>query len=140
VKKLALLVVVFSLFITASHAQHAAQSPATGFTKPDAKALKRIKAGKAYLVDVRTPEEFAGGHLQYAANINYNSPEFKSQISKLDKSKPVYLYCRSGNRSGKAADSLKAYGFTTFYNIGGFEQLKSDGFPADASVVTASKQ
>jgi phage shock protein E len=135
VKKLALLVVLFSSFLFTAQAQHAAAVPA-GIVKADAKALKSIQSGKAYLVDVRTPEEFAGGHLKHATNINYNSPDFKSQIARLDKKKPVYLYCRSGNRSGKAADSLKAFGFSTFYNIGGFEQLKSEGFPADSAAVS----
>lgn len=134
-KKIALLIVLFSSFLVTAQAQQVAAVP-TGIVKADAKAFKKIQKGKAYLVDVRTPEEFAGGHLQHATNINYNSPDFKSQISKLDKSKPVYLYCRSGNRSGKAADSLKALGFTTFYNIGGFEQLKKEGFPADSAAVS----
>ena len=109
-----------------------------GIVKPEAGTLKKIKAGKAYLVDVRTPEEFNSGHLEYATNINYNSPDFKAQIARLDKKKPVYLYCRSGNRSGKASDTLKTLGFTTFYNIGGFENLKADGFPAadDPTVAT----
>ncbi|SDG20930.1 Rhodanese-related sulfurtransferase [Dyadobacter soli] len=109
-------------------AQHTAPK---NIVKADDQALAKIKAGKAYLVDVRTPEEFDGGHLQYAKNINFNSPDFKAQISKLDKHKPVYLYCRSGNRSGKATDTLHALGFHSYYNIGGFEQLKAEGFPAE---------
>jgi rhodanese-related sulfurtransferase len=131
-KKLTFLIALVLLSFTAGHAQHAATAP-SNIVKPDASALKNIKAGKAYLVDVRTPEEFSAGHLQHASNINYNSPDFKTQIGKLDKSKPVYLYCRSGNRSGKAADTLEALGFKTFYNIGGFEELKTEGFPASQS-------
>jgi rhodanese-related sulfurtransferase len=113
--------------ILAVQAQHVAP---VNVVKADDQALAKIKAGKAYLIDVRTPEEFDGGHLQYATNINFNNPDFKTQIAKLDKHKPVYLYCRSGNRSGKAGDTLKALGFHSYYNIGGFEQLKADGFPA----------
>jgi phage shock protein E len=134
-KKLTYLIFLFFVSALAVQAQHAAPQ---NIEKPDDHALARIKAGKAYLVDVRTPEEFNGGHLQYATNINFNSPEFKAQIGKLDKNKPVYLYCRSGNRSGKAADTLKTLGFHSYHNIGGFEQLKAEGFPAEQLQTSAT--
>jgi len=136
-KKLSFLIILFFASVLAVQAQHAAPK---NIVKPDPQALAQIKAGKAYLVDVRTPEEFDGGHLQYSQNINFNGPDFKAQIAKLDKNKPVYLYCRSGNRSGKAADTLKALGFHTYYNIGGFEQLKTDGFPAEQLQTSASRK
>ncbi|GGM89599.1 hypothetical protein GCM10010967_23020 [Dyadobacter beijingensis] len=136
-KKLSFLILL--LFATTLTVR--AQQPAPkNIVKADDQALAKIKAGKAYLVDVRTPEEFDGGHLQYATNINFNSPDFKAQIAKLDKHKPVYLYCRSGNRSGKAADTLKTLGFHSYYNIGGFEQLKADGFPAGQIQTSASRK
>lgn len=134
-RKLTYLIFLFFVSASAVQAQHAAPQ---NIEKPDEQALARIKAGKAYLVDVRTPEEFNGGHLQYATNINFNSPEFKARIGKLDKNKPVYLYCRSGNRSGKAADTLKTLGFHSYHNIGGFEQLKADGFPAEQLQTSAT--
>lgn len=90
---------------------------------------QKLEKGQAYLIDVRTPEEYQAGHLAYSKNIDVKSGDFKQQISKLDKNKPVYLYCRSGHRSGQAADSLSTLGFKTYYNIGGFEQLKSAGLP-----------
>ncbi|MFD1142190.1 rhodanese-like domain-containing protein [Larkinella insperata] len=93
--------------------------------------LKEVKAGQAYLVDVRTPEEYREGHLNYAQNIDFRAADFKQQISRLDKNKPVYLYCRSGNRSGKAVDTLQTLGFKAPYNIGGFVDLKTAGLPAD---------
>lgn len=136
-KKSAWLSLLFSLLVLGAYAQQPAPK---NIVKPDDQALAKIKAGKAYLVDVRTPEEFDGGHLQYAKNINFNGADFKAEISKLDKSKPVYLYCRSGNRSGKAADTLKSLGFHSFYNIGGFEQLKTDGFPAEQLQNSASRK
>lgn len=127
-RKLTFLIVLFFASALAVQAQHAAPK---NIVKADDQALAKIKAGKAYLVDVRTPVEFDGGHLQYATNIDFNSPDFKTKIARLDKHKPVYLYCRSGNRSGKAADTLQALGFHAYYNIGGFEQLKAEGFPAE---------
>lgn len=94
-----------------------------------AQIVKKVEKGDAYLIDVRTPEEYQAGHLNNSKNINIKSGDFKQQISKLDKNKPVYLYCRSGNRSGQAVDTLSTLGFKTYYNIGGFEQLKAAGLP-----------
>lgn len=136
-RKFTFLIMLFLASALVAQAQHAAPK---NVVKADDQALAKIKAGKAYLVDVRTPEEFDGGHLKYAQNINFNSPDFKSQIARLDKQKPVYLYCRSGNRSGKAADTLQTLGFQSYYNIGGFEQLKAEGFPAEQLQTTASKK
>lgn len=136
-KKLSIVIIFLLAYVQVVQAQQPAPK---NIVKPDPQALAQIKAGKAYLVDVRTPEEFDGGHLQYSKNINFNSPDFKAEVAKLDKSKPVYLYCRSGNRSGKAADTLKALGFHSYYNIGGFEQLKTDGFPAEQLQTSVSRK
>lgn len=92
--------------------------------------LAEIAQGKAYLVDVRTPEEYDKQHLKYAQNINIRSPDFAAQVNKLDKNKRVYLYCHSGNRSGRAADSLQTLGYTRGYNIGAIDSLIKAGFPA----------
>ncbi|GAL85791.1 hypothetical protein MYP_3020 [Sporocytophaga myxococcoides] len=93
------------------------------------KLVQQLKNREVYLIDVRTPEEYNEGNLEYSLNIDYNGKDFKKNLSKLDKQKPVYVYCRSGNRSGKALDSLKALGFSKYYNIGGFENLKAEGMP-----------
>jgi len=93
------------------------------------KLLDDIAQGKAYLVDVRTPEEYNLKHLKYAANINIKSADFADQIKKLDKNKQVYLYCHSGNRSGRAADSLQTLGYHLSYNIGALDSLTKAGFP-----------
>jgi phage shock protein E len=92
--------------------------------------LAEIAQGKAYLVDVRTPEEYSKQHLKYAQNINIRSADFGTQIKKLSKDKQVYLYCHSGNRSGKATDSLQTLGYTRSYNIGAIDSLIKAGFPA----------
>lgn len=93
------------------------------------KLLMSIEQGKAYLIDVRTPEEYSQHHLKYAANINIKSADFTGEIKKLDKSKPIYLYCHSGNRSGRAADSLQTLGYHLSYNIGAIDSLTKAGFP-----------
>jgi phage shock protein E len=95
------------------------------------KILSEVEADKAYLIDVRAPEEFNEKHLKYARNINIRSAEFGSKISQLDKRKPIYLYCRSGSRSGKATDSLLTLGYPLSYNIGGLDSLAKAGLPVD---------
>ncbi|MBD0830583.1 rhodanese-like domain-containing protein [Aestuariibaculum sediminum] len=77
------------------------------------------KPKKIQLLDVRTPEEYAEGHLEGALNINYFSETFKDEAFKLDKNKKVLVYCKSGKRSSKSAIILKALGFSKIYSIEG---------------------
>ena len=79
------------------------------------------------LMDVRTPEEIKEGAIQTAFFANYFDIDFeKIAIAKLNKSKPVYLYCRSGNRSGKACKILKEKGFEAINVLGGYQQWDSE--------------
>lgn len=71
------------------------------------------------LVDVRTPKEYNDGHIENAILIDYKSEDFSKKIQELDKEKPVYLYCRSGNRSGKASLILIASGFEEIIDLEG---------------------
>ncbi|MEI6620798.1 MAG: rhodanese-like domain-containing protein [Actinomycetes bacterium] len=78
-----------------------------------------IKAPGTVLLDVRTPAEFNAGHLPQATNIDFENPNFSSQIAALDKNVPYALYCRSGNRSGQALAQMSAAGFTQVYDLAG---------------------
>ena len=81
------------------------------------------------LVDVRTPKELEDGFIDNAQNIDFNSPTFDEDILKLDKSKPVVLYCKSGGRSAKCAEKLKAAGFIKIFDLdGGITKWKFKGF------------
>jgi len=71
------------------------------------------------LVDVRTPSEFASGHISGATNIDFESGSFESDIKKLDRSKVYAVYCRSGNRSGQATALMAKNGFATIFNLEG---------------------
>ncbi len=72
------------------------------------------------LVDVRTSREYKAGHIKNALNIDFfNATQFKSAFEKMDTSKPVYLYCRSGSRSQKAARRLSEMGFIQIYDLKG---------------------
>lgn len=73
----------------------------------------------AQLVDVRTPEEFNGGHLKNAQNININGDDFETSINKLDKNNPVFVYCLAGGRSASAATYFSKQGFKTVYDMQG---------------------
>ena len=81
--------------------------------------FKEMMVQDVQLIDVRTPEEYSGGFIGTAVNINYNAPDFKLQISKLDREKPVLLYCAAGGRSGKASQILDSLGFKTIYDLKG---------------------
>lgn len=73
------------------------------------------------LVDVRTLEEYQAGHLKNAKNICVTEDDFQEKAQQLNKNEPIYLYCRSGKRSARAAEILKEMGFTEIYDMdGGF--------------------
>ena len=79
-----------------------------------------ILGTKVQLVDVRTSKEYKGGHIKNAINIDFfNASNFKKSFEKLDKEKPIYLYCRSGARSQKAARRLVDMGFSKIYDLKG---------------------
>jgi phage shock protein E len=76
-----------------------------------------MKQPGTVVLDVRTPAEFAEGHLPQAKNIDFESADFASQIASLDKNAPYAVYCRSGNRSGSALEQMRAAGFTRTYDL-----------------------
>lgn len=87
----------------------------------DVKEFKMLmdKAANKIILDVRTDSEVAQGGLPNAVQIDYNGSNFDSQIDKLDKNKPVFVYCAVGGRSGKTAAILAKKGFKNVYNLAG---------------------
>lgn len=79
---------------------------------------RKLVADGALLVDVRTPEEYAAGHLDGAINIPVQVLEERVGELGDNKERPIVLYCRSGARSSSALDQLKAKGFTSLHNLG----------------------
>lgn len=77
---------------------------------------KTISKKSTQLVDVRTPQEYEAGHIPGALNIDVKSADFDTQVAKLNKKKPVAVYCRSGVRSRIAASKMAGMGFTV-YNL-----------------------
>ena len=81
--------------------------------------LELVKLEEVQLIDVRTPGEFAEGHIENAKNIDFYSANFDLQIDALDKSIPVILYCKSGRRSAKCVSKLNLKGFKVIYDLQG---------------------
>lgn len=80
------------------------------------------------LVDVRTDREWESGHLKNASHFEINNTDWDSQISTLDKTKPVYVYCAKGGRSARCAKKLQKAGFTEVYDLeGGIGAWKDEG-------------
>lgn len=90
---------------------------------------KKIDETSGIIIDVRSREEYEAGHLQKADyNFDLLNGDLENQLEKLDKNKTYYLYCRSGNRSGKALTLMKQKGFEHVYNMGGLNDLIKAGF------------
>lgn len=101
---------------------------------------KKIQDGNVQIVDVRTPEEYAESHLKDAVNINFNNDDFVDMVSKLDKSKPVLVYCLSGGRSAKAAALISKKGYNDVYNLdGGMLAWKAAGQSVETASGSGSK-
>ncbi len=91
---------------------------------------KYLNENGVQLVDVRTPEEYAEGHLEYAKNINvFDSDFIEKALKSLDESKPVAVYCRSGKRSADAAQKLAEKGFSVTNLKGGILAWKANHQP-----------
>jgi len=82
-----------------------------------------------YIIDIRTADEYAAGHLENSILIDYYAENFKTEIEKLDRAKSYLIYCRTGHRTGLARDIMKEMGFLSVYNMtGGITAWQSDGY------------
>ena len=80
------------------------------------------------ILDVRTDAEVAQGVIANAKQIDFNSASFESKIEKLDKTKPIFVYCAVGGRSGQASKILASKGFKQVYNLdGGINAWRATG-------------
>ena len=88
----------------------------------------RVDQPDVVVLDVRTPEEYAAGHLPDAVNVDVQSPDFATEIATLDRDAAYAVYCQSGNRSGVAAEEMVATGFTDVAHLdGGIVDWQSAG-------------
>jgi len=102
--------------------------------------IEKVKTDSSIqLVDVRTPQEYDRAHLKGAINIDVNSANWQTQLSQLDKSKPVYVYCLSGSRSQDMMKTLQAEGFKEVYNLdGGLAKIDPQSIPQDLVISEVS--
>ncbi|NJN41250.1 MAG: rhodanese-like domain-containing protein [Flammeovirgaceae bacterium] len=126
-KSISFLLIGF-MFLTAC----TAQTTSTAFIEIDSETFLKFRQDKKelLLVDVRTPEEFKSGRISGSSNVDVKQSDFESQIQKLDKNKPVVVYCLAGTRSDRAMQIMKKNGFKEVYNLkGGIETWKKEGRP-----------
>ena len=84
----------------------------------------------AVVIDVRTPQEYAEGHLQGAMNIDVQSGSFEQQVAELDTGGSYVVYCRSGNRSARAVELMTKLGFQQVVDAGGLQDAaRTTGLP-----------
>lgn len=102
--------------------------------------IQLMDKGDLQLVDVRTPEETSQGMIEGAQNINFRDQDFKTNMLKLDKTKPVAVYCGSGGRSGQTSSMLEELGFQEIYDLSeGFSNWQEEGNPAVTPPETAEQ-
>ncbi len=95
-------------------------------------AQKLIADKKAVVLDIRTPEEFAAGHIVGATNINFRAADFEKAIAALDKNQAYVLHCASGNRSTQSLPTFNKLGFKSIYHLdGGIKAWQKAKLPAE---------
>ncbi len=116
-------VVAFFLLIMAPALVNCqSQTKKSQLLAPQEFEIKMTQVKNYTLLDVRTQEEYDNGHLAEAILMDFYNSDFKKQLSKLDKAKPVFVYCAVGGRSGSTAKALTDMGFTEVYDLrGGIE-------------------
>jgi rhodanese-related sulfurtransferase len=104
--------------------------PSKGENLSAAQFKESIEKGDVTILDVRTAGEVGSGYIDGAENIDWYASDFKERVAKLDKAKPVYIYCASGGRSSSALSTVKALGFKNVYHLeGGMGAWRKAGYP-----------
>lgn len=141
VRRIILLVIVGTLGVvtscgsddSSSAAPAAAAATAGDFatiSPQDAAAVVAEPPADLVVLDVRTPQEYAEGHLDGAVLVDFYDPDFADRLSELDPEVPYLVYCRSGNRSGQTLTMMQELGFTSATDVdGGIVAWQSAGLP-----------
>ncbi len=132
-KQIYVLLIVAILACAFTQAQ---QSPPVGTIKNlDPKTFqKSAQKQQGIVLDVRTPQEYAKGHLANARNLDIFHDNFKEDLRRLDKKKRYFVYCHSGGRSTEAVELMQQMGFMQIYNLdGGITAWKEAGLPVEKS-------
>lgn len=113
-----LLIFFFALF-SFSFYGHAEAFDAEPLSVKEALKLKNAEGKNLVILDVRTPAEYAGGHIPNAQNADFFGAVFEKEINRLDRDSPVLVYCQTGRRSEAAAKMLEKANFKKIYNLKG---------------------
>lgn len=113
----------------ASSPVEATQSPAVRLVDVD-EGVALVADPSVVILDVRTPAEFAEGHLDRAQLVDFSAPGFRERIAQFDRSTTYLVYCRSGNRSGQATTIMAELGFAKVSDLhGGIGAWQTAGAP-----------
>ena len=114
---------------TASETVSDAATPAYGLVSPE-QAAELATDPNIMVIDVRTPEEYAEGHIEGATLVDFSAPDFADRVAELDPDQDYLVYCRSGNRSGQAVAVMSGLGFERIYDMdGGTVAYTAAGLP-----------
>ena len=110
---------VFLMVSCASNGQDSKKTTSIAETVSVSDFERLLKENPGTVLDVRTSAEYDSGNITASINIDWYSDEFDKEVEKLEKQKPVYVYCKSGGRSRAAMKRLKSLGFEEIYNLNG---------------------
>ena len=130
-RNLTLIVAVLSLF--AVSALRADEKKETKHENVAADEFERLsKEPNTVILDVRTPKEYAAGHIKGSVLIDFSAKDFEKQIKELDKSKTYLVHCASGGRSAQACTKMDAFEFPKVVNLlGGIKAWEKAGKPVE---------
>ncbi len=127
---IAIVVVLAAIVFVISRATNNPTAGATAkITPAEYQAQFSVAKADHLLLDVRTPEEFASGHIPGAVNISVDM--LASRLSEIPTNQPVIVYCRSGNRSATASNILAEAGYSSIYDLGGIVAWEAAGLPVE---------
>ena len=130
------LIAVFTFSIASCAQNNVSSEKNARIALLDASAFKdaMAKAQDKQIIDVRTPEEFNSGYIDGARNFNIYDRDFEQKLNSLDKTKPVFVYCKGGGRSADASDKMKSLGFSEVYDMkGGIMAWGNQDLPVTSS-------
>ena len=108
----------------------AGEQPGVPLNIPPAEAKTYLENEKPVLIDIRTADEYAAGHLEGSTEMDYYAPDFKDKLSRLNKTAKYLIYCRSGKRSAATLKIMQDLGFTDVHDIaGGINAWIAAGLP-----------
>lgn len=124
---IAAVIIIGSIFLISS--THSTNTSIQKISPAEYQQKFSVASGNHILLDVRTPEEFASGHIPGAVNISVET--LAGRLSEVPANQTVVVYCRSGNRSATASQILADAGYSSIYDLGGINTWAAQGLPIE---------